>query len=476
MHRSIMVAVGVASVSGILLAAGPSPDNPQGPPPPPPQQRPTELSVTLDNPGSHPNIGFQPIAVSDTRADVRTAADTILDVLAADLKFEREFYVIARKSSAGVPVASTPQSLPFSRWSELGADYVLMGSLRETGGKIDVDVRLIAVKGSDPGRVDFSQSYGGCTLANPRFCAHSIADDIHKKKRNLDGVARTRIAFTSDRDGEAALGRPISDAGPGKEIYVMDYDGENERRLTTNRNLNIGASWGPEGRMLAYASYTNGPDIFLTLLDGRPATRPAHAGDAANHSPAISPDGTRIAFTSNQGGQTGYVDVWVVNRDGTGLKNLTPNTPRSSEGAPTWSPNGQQIAFTSDRTGTNQLFIMNADGTNVQRITTSEKCDRPTWSALNFIAYTLEKPGGKDIAVIDLARMQTRILTDGNGSNEQPTVSPNGRHIAFVTTRYGKRQIAVVDYPDGQNYRQLTSAGNNTYPNWSPLPGAPASK
>jgi TolB protein len=287
-------------------------------------------------------------------------------------------------------------------------------------------------------------------------------------------VARTHIAFTSDRDGEAALGRPIPDAGPGKEIYIMDYDGENERRLTTNRNLNIGANWGPEGRMLAYASYTNGgpADVFLTLLDGRPATRPAHVADAANHSPAISPDGTKIAFTSNQGGQTGYVDVWVVNRDGTGMKNLTPNTPRSSEGAPTWSPNGQQIAFTSDRTGTNQIFIMNADGTNVQRITTSEKCDRPTWSVLNFIAYTLEKPGGKDIAVIDLSRMQSRILTDGQGSNEQPTVSPNGRHIAFVTTRYGKRQIAVVDYPDGQYYRQLTSAGNNTYPSWAPLPAS----
>ncbi len=91
---------------------------------------------------------------------------------------------------------------------------------------------------------------------------------------------------------------------------------------------------------------------------------------------------------------------------------------------------------------------------------------------LNFIAYTLEHDGTKDVAIMDLGRMEARILTDGQGSNEQPTVSPNGRHIAFVTSRYGSnRQIAVVDYPDGKNYRQLTTAGNNTYPNWSPTPG-----
>jgi TolB protein len=477
MSRSKVAAIGIACVTAMtLVSAEPQNRNTrQNPPPPPPsQQRPTEVVMSMENPGFHPRIGFQPMALADTRADVRAAAETILDVLAADLNFEREFYVIDRKASAGIPVASTPQTLPFSRWTELGADIVLMASLRETGGQITVDVRLIGVKGSDPGRQEFGQSYGGCTLANPRYCAHAIADDIHKQKRNLDGVARTRIAFTSDRDGEAATGRPILDAGPGKEIYLMDYDGENERRLTINRNLNIGASWGPNGRMLAYASYLpNGPaDIFVTLLDGRPATRPAKGVDgAANHSPAVSPDGTRIAFTSNQGGQTGYVDVWVVNRDGTNLRNLTPNTPRSSEGAPTWSPNGAQLAFTSDRTGTNQVFIMNADGTGVRRITFAEKCDRPTWSALNFIAYTLERPGGKDIAVTDLARMEARVLTDGNGSNEQPTVAPNGRHVAFVTTRWGKRQIAIVDYPDGKFYRQLTTLGNNSYPNWSPFPG-----
>lgn len=470
MHRLISATVGIAGLGGLLLAAEPEHSlAPQNPPPPQTQsQRPAEVNATVNNPGSQLRIGLQPIAVSDTRADVRNAAETILDVLATDLAFEREFYVISRKSSAGVPVASTPQALPFPRWLELGADVVLMGSLRESAGNIDVELRLINVK-LQPGHQDFGQTYGGCTLANPRYCAHAIADDMHKKLRNLDGVARTRLAFTSDRAGEAALGRPIPDAGPAKEIYVMDYDGENQRRVTTNRSLSVGASWGPGGRMLAYHSYLGGglPDILLTMLDGRPVSRPARASDwSSNYLPAISPDGTRIAFMSNQEALTGFFDIWVVNRDGTNRRNLTPNTPKSSEGAPTWSPNGQQIAFTSDRTGTNQVFIMNVDGTGMQRLNTfPEKCDHPAWSALNIIAYTRESREGKDIAVTDLSRMQTHIVTEG----EQPTVSPNGRHIAFVTTRSGKSQIATIDM-DGQNFRQLTTAGTNTSPNWSPIP------
>ncbi len=128
------MAFGLAAASIVALAQAPPP-----PQPAPPPQRPTELSITLDNPGSHPRIGIQAFAVSVTNPDVRAAAETIADVLAADLDFEREFYVISRKASLGVPVAATPQTLPFARWAELGADFVLMGSLRETAGKIDVE-------------------------------------------------------------------------------------------------------------------------------------------------------------------------------------------------------------------------------------------------------------------------------------------------------------------------------------------------
>ncbi len=295
---------------------------------------------------------------------------------------------------------------------------------------------------------------------------------MHKTLRGLDGVARTKIAFTSDREPARVTTRPVLDSGQSKEIYIMDYDGAGVRRITTNHSLNIGPSWGPDGRTLAYASYASQyPDVYVATLDGRPVTRPAQGSEVIhNQNPAISPDGTKIAFSSSRGGRAGYLDIWVVNRDGTDLRNLTPNTPDSSEGAPTWSPGGNQIAFTSDKPGTNQIYLMNADGTGMRRLTFEQQADRPSWSKNNFIAYTLRQPAGHDIAVISLSESAPRIITDGRGSNRQPTVSPNGRHIVFVTTRWGKEQLASIDI-DGKNVRQLTNAGNNTYPNWSPSPG-----
>ncbi len=435
------------------------------------QQRNQELVLeTLRAKESHPKIGVPDF--SRAGGNVADAAPTLADVLWADLEYEREYYMISRKSSAGIPAAATPQALPFDRWTEIGADFVLTGSVRESGGKMTVEVRLIAVRGDKAGTQAFGQVYDGCATANPRFCAHSIADDMHLKLRNLMGVARTRIAFTSDRTAENNEGRPLANSGASKEIHIMDYDGQNVRRITVNRSLNLGPTWGPDGRTLAYSSYADRyPDIYVATLDGRPPSRPAKGTEIVhNQGPAISPDGNRLAFVSNRAGQ-GNNDIWVVNRDGSGLTNLTPNTPKSMEGAPTWAPGGNQLAFTSDRTGINQIYLMEADGTGVQRLTFEAQVDRPTWSTLGYIAYTLRQPSGHDIAVLTIANPTPRVITDGLGSNKQPSVAPNGRHIVFVTTRWGKEQLASIDM-DGKNIRQLTQVGNNTYPSWSPSPGA----
>jgi TolB protein len=469
MRRSILIVTGILSAT-VLMNGASAPtglDVVSSPSQDPQTQKPNQvLEVVLSGKDSHPKIGVQ-----DFSGGAAGIAATISEVLWADLDYEREYYMIPRKSSASIPAAATPQALPFQRWAELGADFVLMGSVNQSGANLNVEIRLISSRTDSQGTQAFGQTYSGCTAANARFCAHSIADDMHKRLRNLDGIARTKIAFTSDRASEDAEGRRLPGGGAGKEIYIMDYDGATVRRMTTNKSLNIGPAWGPDGRTLAYSSYlTNYPDVVVLTLDGRPPSHPAQGTDVvANHSPAISPDGTKIAFTSNRAG-AGNNDVWVVNRDGSNLTNLTPNTPKSMEGAPTWSPAGNLIAYTSDVTGLNQIFVMEADGTNKRRITFDQQVDRPTWSMLNFIAYTLRQPSGHDIAIMNMSTMTPAVITDGLGSNKQPSVASNGRHILFVTTRWGKEHLATIDR-DGKNIRRLTEVGNNTYPSWSPSPG-----
>ena len=461
-----VIVLGTPSVTGYDITGTPVAQQAQQQQPPPPPQRPQDLVLEATGiGGGGPKLGMQAFT------GAAEPARLIAEVLWNDLDYEREYTMVSRKATAGIPVSATPASLPFDTWKQVGADYVMMGSIQDGGGKLAVEIRVVRVGGAEPGSIKFAQRYDGCTLANLRYCAHHIADDIHKKEMNLDGVARTRVAFTSDRAGERLAGRPIQDATVGKEIYLMDYDGANQRRITVNRSLNLTPSWGPDGRTLVYYSYTSGyPDLYVNSLDGRPITRPARGTEQVqNYHPAVSPDGSRIAFSSTRAGQ-GQSDVWIMNTDGSNLRNLTPNSPKTYEQAPTWSPGGNQIAFTSDRTGLNQIYVMDADGTGLRRMTFDKQVDRPTWSVRGFIAYTLRQPSGHDIARLDLARTDPRVITDGRGSNVQPTVSPNGRHIIFATTRWGKQHLASVDL-DGKNIRQLTEVGNNNYPSWSPSPG-----
>lgn len=432
-------------------------------------QQQDEVALALRNPGSHPRVGLPDFLLSGGDATTTAAARTVAEVLWNDLDFEREYYLIPRASAANVPVTPV-ESLPFDRWAELGADLVLTGTARASGSNLQIDLRLISVKGDTRGRQYFGMRYdcGLQTARGPRDCAHQIADDFHKQNRNLDGVARTKLAFSSDRDAGRVTGRPSQTAGQGKEIYISDYDGANQTRFTVNRTINISPSWSPSGGLLAYTSYASGfPDIYVANLrePGRGLGRPAAGSDRVqNQLSAWSPDGSKLAFMSNRSGNN---DVWIVNRDGSGLQNLTNNP--ANDWAPTWSPDGSKIAFASDRAGANQLYVINTIGTGLQRLI-DQKVDRPTWSSLNFIAFTMGSGPGYEIGIYDFNNPGITVLTSGVGSNESPAVAPNGRHIAFVTTRWGRQQIAVMDRT-GQNVRRITEAGNNTYPNWQPIAG-----
>jgi TolB protein len=425
-----------------------------------PQQ--TVIDVEAWKTGKAIRVGVQDFSADGTPA-MTEAGRMIAEVLWADLEFEREFYMIPRKVHASIPVAPTPEALPFDRWTEAGADGVIIGALKPAGKGFQVELRLVIVRGDRRGTVIHGQVYQGCTVENPRACSHYIADDIHKKLRGLDGVAQTRLAFASDRDSVRVSQRRTPDPGSSREIYISDYDGFNQRAVTANRSLTLHPTWAPDGRALAYTSWLDGfEDIYINTLDGKPFTRPVRQTGSANWTPAWSPDGTRLAFSSNRSGDR---DIWVYNTATRSLTNVTNNP--GIDNAPSWSPDGSKIVFTSARSGSNHIYIMNADGTAVNRITIGGgDHDRPTWSPLGFIAYNSGSAPGHNISVYLLQTGETRVITDGVGDNASPAIAPNGRHVAFATTRWGRWQIAIISY-DGQSLRQITRLGSNTSPSWS---------
>ena len=448
----------VLAASGTLAVSAAQPPQPQTSPQS--QQQPSEISLIIgEQIGTPPRFAVPDFIALSNDPETAAAAKLIGEVVWNDLDFEREFYLIPRDTYRTIPAATSFTTVPFDRWHELGADGVVIGSVQRTSAGIRVQMRLFNIRSQAS---VFSREYTG-TLANPRLYAHTIADEIHQNQRALKGVARTKIVYASDREG-AMLTGPVENRTI-KELWMVDYDGANQRRMTSDRSLAIAPAWSPDGRAIAYTSYRRGfPDLFIAyIFEGR-FTTPASGTDAVhNFLPAWSPDGTRLAFMSNRDGN---LEIYIVDRDGGNLRRLTRHP--SIDVSPTWSPTGNEIAFTSDRSGRPQIYIVGVDGLGLRRLTFESYCDRPTWSPAPFseIAYASRTGPGYDIKVFDLATSEVRQITFGEGSNESPSYSVNGRHIAFTSTRKGRKQIFTIGR-DGRHVKQVTTEGNNEMASWS---------
>ena len=425
---------------------------------PAPPQQPTAVEIRISGePGTPPRLAVPDLLALSSDKETQEAARVIAQVLWDDLNFEREFYLIPRDTYKSIPAATSIDRIPYDRWREIGADAVITGTVQRAANGIRVEMRVHSVRAQASG---FGKEYTG-SVANPRLYAHTFADELHQTQVNLRGVARTKLAFSSDRNREAVLG--TIEKREVKEIYIADYDGANQRRITINRQLNINPNWSPDGRSIAYTSYRSGlPDIFVSHIYA--GTMDVLTKNAAqNFLPQFSPDGTRIAFMSTRDGNS---EIYVMNRNGSNVQRLTNNPAIDS--TPTWSPTGAQIAFTSERTGSPQVYIMNTDGSGLRRVSFESYADRATWSPapLNEIAFSARTGPGFDIKILNIASGETRQITFGEGTNESPAWAPNGRHLAFMSTRQGRSQIFTVDR-DGRNLRQITRDGNNTTPHWS---------
>jgi TolB protein len=387
----------------------------------------------------------------------REACRTLTQVLRNDLRFEGLFQFVPESLFAALPPLN-PESPNFEDWRSVGANILVIMRAQVTAGELSVETRVFSVDGR---QVMLSKRYSG-RAENPRVFAHQASDDIVALTQ-YRGVARTKIAFTSDRDA-------TKDKRAVKELYIVDYDGYNPRRITVNNSLNILPAWSPDGRALAYVSYRQGtPSVFVAhIYEGRSDNVTKNEGQS--FAPSFSPDGKRIAYSSTRSGGS---EIWVANADGTGAHRITSSAGINT--APTWSPTGQEIAFTSDRAGTPQIYLMDSEGLNIRRLTTVGNWnDAPAWNPskeYSEIAYTARlEAGGFDIAVIDLASRQVRQVTAGRGSCEYPSWAPNGRHLVFSCQR-GRGatwQIAVADR-EGRNVDTLAAgAGNNVQPDWGP--------
>src|SRR5262249_11240883 len=207
-------AISAAPSARALLPAGPRAQQPPTPPQPPTPQQPTEIETTISGPaGAPPRLAVPDFIPLSTDGETVAMARTIGQVLWDDLNFEREFLFIPRDVYATIPKATSFADVPFDRWRELNADGLVVGTVQKTSNGFRVEMKLFNVGTRQSA---YSRQYDGS--ANARLYAHTISDELHKSQRALNGVARSKLTFDSDRDGERMSGkvrhRNI------KEIYI----------------------------------------------------------------------------------------------------------------------------------------------------------------------------------------------------------------------------------------------------------------
>ncbi len=432
MTRVLRAALGIAA---ILWAAAPAG---------------AVLYIDINAPGGK----RMPIAVADfhVAAGDNAMARALPAVIASDLSLTSLFDPIPREAHleriGPAHFAGTPISFP--DWKIIGAEAVVIGTARQEGDRITVEMRLYD---ATLGTMMAGKRYAGPAKSWRRI-AHRFANEILYAFTGIRGIFDTEIAFSARPEG-----------GRGKEIWVVGVDGEGLRKLTDNRTFNLFPRWSPDGQQIAYTSYRTGaPRIWVrNLADGTDRQLPA--GGNANSPGSFSPDGRYLYGFVSTGGNSDIqrLDLsrgeWEPVATGFGL-----------EVSPSVSPDGTRIAFVSDRGGSPQVYVKTVGGREERRISFSGPyATSPAWSpAGDRIAYTVRAGGLFSIYTVAPDGSREELLASGDGNCQDPSFSPDGRYVVYTFRKKGYSELRIVSV-DGRAartvFKGLTDLGS---PSWSP--------
>ncbi len=389
-----------------------------------------------------------PVALPDfelraTSLPDQTVKTEIYQVLQDDLSYSRVFKLIPKEYYTYIQ-AFDPQDIRFKDWASIQANILITGAVEVAAE--DRIVFTIKVYDVNSEKFIFGRNFGG-KKEFARLIAHRAADDM-MKYFGEKAIFNSKLVFISSRDGN-------------NELYIMDYDGQRQKRVTYNQDVDILPTWSADNEKILYTSYRkNNPDLYMfNLYAGK--TEMIATGQA-NYGADWSREEEKVVYTSTR---SGNAEIYLKDMRTGKEKQLTFNP--AIDTTPCWSPSGDEIAFTSQRGGTPQIYLMNADGTNMRRIThDGNYYDSPAWSPDGTrIAYVARIESRFDVYVYNLKDNTVVKMTEQSGRNENPTWSPDGRHLIFASDRSGTYQLYTIDY-DGTNLRQLTFTGENKMPEW----------
>lgn len=358
-----------------------------------------------------------------------------------------------------------PGGFKFDSWAAIDTDFLIRGGYRVNGNNVSLEIYLYHVK---QGRLILGRNYEG-DRASLRKMAHTFSDDAIMALTGKRASFNTKVVASVQLPGSKH-----------KEIYIMDWDGANAKPISNHKSLALSPAWSKDGKVIAYTAFayhakakTRNADLFTYNLESQKRFLVSYR-KGINSGASFFPDGRHLLLTLSQGGNP---DIYKMTVDGQSLERITRGPGASMNVEPDINLGATRIAFSSDRSGQPMIYTMTTAGTDVKRFTFAGKYNAsPVWSPDGTkIAFAGYDKGHFDIFVINADGTGLKRLTDakqpsGKGAdNEDPSWSPCGRHIMFVSNRTGQNQLYVTN-PDGTNERRLTTDRNSYFrAKWSPF-------
>ncbi len=385
-------------------------------------------------------------------------ANKVRDIVLADLERSGLFRIISERSY--IQKFNSFSDTPiFGDWRVLNSQVLIQSEIEEENTS---ELKLRFKIWDIISQKELLYELYTADKDNWRRMAHSMADAIYERLTGDKGYFNTVIAY-------------ISESGPStkriKRLALMDQDGDGHQFLTSGANLVLTPRFSPDMQYIAYLSFINNkPRVYMYNLRTQ-KTELLGNFPGMTFAPAFSPDSKYMLMSFAKNGVTDIYEMDLTTRQS---KKLTSGPHIDT--SPNYSPDGQKIVFNSDRGGNQQLYIMNRDGSNVERISFRQgsRYATPVWSPRgDYIAFTRMEGNSFYIGVMYPDGSGERTLASGY-IVEGPTWSPNGRVLMFQRQNKGTAttnapiQLYSVDVT-GQNERLVLTPGDGSDPAWSPL-------
>lgn len=347
-------------------------------------------------------------------------------------------------------------AVDYKVWQKRGVNDLITGQITSLpGGNYRVKFNLLNIY-TPKAPVVLQQSFV-TNESGLRGLAHHIADMVYQKLTGVRGIFMTKIAYVVVQNPATSKAH--------YELVVADADGFAPHVLLSSHQPILSPAWSPDGKSLAYVSFERHKESIYTQELATGHRQLVSSLPGINSAPAFSPDGTKIAMVLTS---TGNPKIYVFDRIKYKLTQITHGYSIDTE--PAWSLNGKTLIFTSNRGGTPQIYQVSLDGGNVERLTFDGNYNaRASFVPLaNSIIMMHRSTSNFGIAKQDLQSGAVQVLTN-SGSDESPSVAPNGRMIIYATSNGGRGSLAVVSVNGRVKLRLPSRVGNVQEPAWSPF-------